>query len=130
MTGAELCLAIALFYECGICSTGEMESVAGVILTSVESPRYADSICGVIEEKGRFSFVKELDSGQLTNPADQPYKKNWNKAKMVAKAYVEPGIDYRRALCFHTKDSLPDWAMLRHRLPDREGYYHFFYTEC
>jgi len=73
------CLASAVYYE----SKGEplegQLAVAHVILNRAASGRFAASACGVVSQRGQFSFVR---GGKVPKPGDNA---QWRKAVAVAK---------------------------------------------
>lgn len=84
----ELCLAIAIWYESNGESRKGQESVAEVILNRVSSDHFPNTICGVIKQKGQFSFYNKNVS--LSNPPRIIYKntqsmQQWETSKEIAR---------------------------------------------
>ncbi len=101
------CLAGAIYFE----SKGEPLSgqlaVAEVIINRAKSGRFGSSICGVIKQRGQFSFVR---GGQI--PA---IPNNGNYRTAIAVAQVAMGDDWAspapNALYFHARRVAPSWRM-------------------
>lgn len=96
------CLASAVYFE----SRGEplegQLAVAQAIINRVESGRYADSICGVINQPGQFSF----DRRRSPSPGA-----DWRTAQAIAKiATDDMWHDVApRAISFHASRLSPGW---------------------
>jgi N-acetylmuramoyl-L-alanine amidase len=101
------CLAGAIYFE----SKGEPLSgqlaVAEVIINRAKSGRFDSSICGVVKQRGQFSFVR---GGQIPAIAN-----NRNYRTAVAVAQVAMGDDWQSpapdALYFHARRVSPGWRM-------------------
>lgn len=93
------CLASAVYYE----SKGEplegQLAVAHVILNRAASGRFASSACGVVSQRGQFSFVH---GGKIPTPSDCA---QWRKAVAVAKVALNDLWDNPApsALYFHAR---------------------------
>jgi N-acetylmuramoyl-L-alanine amidase len=104
------CLAAATYFE----SKGEplegQLAVANVILNRAESGRFASTVCGVVHQRGQFSFVR---NGRM--PAVARGSTQWKNA--VAIAHIakndlwQPKVE--TALFFHAKRVSPGWRMQR-----------------
>jgi len=98
------CLARAVYFE----SRGEplegQLAVAQVILNRVASGRYSDSVCGVINQPGQFSF-------NLTK-APKP-SRDWRTAEAIAT--IAQGDNWKpvapRATAFHATRVSASWGM-------------------
>jgi spore germination cell wall hydrolase CwlJ-like protein len=108
---AELnCLAIGVYYE----SKGEplegQLAVAEVILNRAESGRFARTVCGVLTQRGQFSFVR---GGKLPQPPESA--RAWKTALAVARVARGDMWDSRvsRALYFHARHVSPGWRRAR-----------------
>lgn len=103
------CLAIGVYYE----SKGEPLSgqlaVANVILNRTESGRFPKSVCGVLKQRGQFSFVR---GGKLPTPRDCA---QWREAVQVALVAQKDLWDnpVPDALFFHANYVKPSWHMSR-----------------
>lgn len=104
------CLAGAVYFE----SKGEplrgQLSVAEVILNRARSGRFPASICGVVKQRGQFSFVR---GGRF--PAIARASAAWRRA--VAVAHIARGKLAEgaapRALFFHARRVSPGWRLTR-----------------
>jgi spore germination cell wall hydrolase CwlJ-like protein len=106
-TGAEQeCLASAVYFEAkGEPLQGQL-SVAQVILNRTRSGRFPTSVCGVVKQRGQFSFVH---AGRL--PGVPRASASWRKAVAVAhiaKAELADG-SAPKALFFHARRVAPGW---------------------
>ena len=104
------CLAIAIYYE----SKGEpligQLAVAEVVINRARSGRFPSTYCGVVKQRGQFSFVR---GGRL--PAVPRSSSHWRKA--VAIAHIAKNdmarSDAPRALFFHARHVSPRWKLTR-----------------
>jgi hypothetical protein len=108
---AELeCLAGAIYFE----SKGEPLSgqlaVAEVIINRTKSGRYPTSMCGVVKQRGQFSFVR---AGRL--PPIPKQSAHWRKAVAIAHIALKDLADSpaANALSFHATYVSPRWRMKR-----------------
>jgi spore germination cell wall hydrolase CwlJ-like protein len=108
---AELnCLAIGVYYE----SKGEplegQLAVAEVILNRAKSGRFPASVCGVLTQRGQFSFVR---GGRLPQPPVSA--RAWKTALAVAQVARDDAWDSRvsNALFFHARYVSPGWRKAR-----------------
>lgn len=108
---AELnCLAIGIYYE----SKGEplegQLAVAEVILNRAKSGRFPASVCGVLTQRGQFSFVR---GGRLSQPPASA--RAWKTALAVAQVARDDAWDSRvsDALFFHARYVSPGWRKAR-----------------
>lgn len=103
------CLATAVYYE----SKGEpldgQLAVAQVILNRVESGRFASSICGVVYQRGQFSFTWD---SRPDRPAESAM---WRTAQAIAVIAVTD--NWREivpnATHFHATRVSPGWGRLK-----------------
>jgi len=106
----QTCLATAVYFE----SKGEpldgQLAVARVIMNRADSGRFASTLCGVVLQRGQFSFVH---GGSL--PAIARDNGNWRTAVAIAKIAQdnlwESSTD--NALYFHARRVTPAWRMAR-----------------
>ena len=104
------CLAGAVYFE----SKGEplrgQLSVAEVILNRTRSGRFPASVCGVVTQKGQFSFVR---GGRI--PAVSRASLAWKRAVAIAhiarQRLANGGAP--RALFFHARYVSPRWRLTR-----------------
>ena len=108
---AELnCLAIGVYYE----SKGEplegQLAVAEVILNRAASGRFPRSVCGVLKQRGQFSFVRR---GRLPQPPEGA--RAWKTALAVARVARGDMWDSQvsDALFFHARYVSPGWRRAR-----------------
>jgi len=103
------CLAVGVYYESkGEPLAGQL-AVAEVILNRASSGRFPRSVCGVITQRGQFSFVR---GGQLPTP---PENAQWRKAVAVAQVAQKDLWDspVENALYFHARYVSPGWKRPR-----------------
>lgn len=104
------CLAAGIYYE----SKGEplegQLAVAEVILNRSTSGRFPRSVCGVLKQRGQFSFVR---GGSIPQPPAG--SKAWKTALAVAKVARADEWDSRfsNALYFHATHVSPGWRRAR-----------------
>jgi len=104
------CLANAVYFESkGEPLAGQL-SVAEVVLNRARSGRFPASICGVVKQRGQFSFVR---GGRL--PSVPRASTAWHKAVAVAHIALQDLADGAapKALFFHAKRVNPSWRGLR-----------------
>lgn len=103
------CLAIAVYYE----SKGEplegQLAVAQVVLNRRDSGRFPSSLCGVVYQRGQFSFTWD---GRSDNPANS---ETWQTAQAIA--MIAAADDWREivpdATHFHATRVRPGWSKLQ-----------------
>lgn len=103
------CLAIGVYYESkGEPLAGQL-AVAEVILNRAASGRFASTVCGVLTQRGQFSFVR---GGRLQQPGDN---RAWRTAVAVAKVAKADLWDSgaERAMFFHARYVSPGWRRTR-----------------
>lgn len=104
------CLAGAVYFE----SKGEplhgQLSVAEVILNRARSGRFPTSFCGVVKQRGQFSFIR---GGRF--PAIARGSLAWKRAVAIAHIAVQDLADgpAPKALFFHAKRVSPRWRLTR-----------------
>ncbi len=104
------CLAIGVYYE----SKGEplegQLAVAEVILNRAKSGRFPGTACGVLKQRGQFSFVR---GGQLPQPPVSA--RAWKTALAIAKVARDDAWDSKvsNALFFHARYVSPGWRRAR-----------------
>ncbi len=104
------CLASAIFHEAkGEPMTGQL-AVAHVILNRAQSGRFPASVCGVVAQRGQFSFVR---GGIIPSPAlhNASYRRAMAIAQIaIDKAWADP---VSGALFFHATHVAPNWGKRR-----------------
>jgi spore germination cell wall hydrolase CwlJ-like protein len=104
------CLATAVYFEAkGEPSRGQM-AVAEVILNRTRSGRFPSSICGVVKQRGQFSFVH---GSHL--PGVPHGSAGWHKALSVARTAMEGSSEpvAHHALFFHARGVSAGWHAVR-----------------
>ncbi|MEO7179053.1 MAG: cell wall hydrolase [Allosphingosinicella sp.] len=104
------CLAGAVYFEAkGEPLNGQL-SVAEVILNRARSGRFPASACGVVKQRGQFSFIR---GGRF--PAIARTSLAWKRAVAIAHIAVQDLADSPapRALFFHAKRVSPGWRLTR-----------------
>jgi hypothetical protein len=108
---AELeCLAGAIYFESkGEPLAGQL-AVAEVIINRTKSGRYPTTMCGVVKQRGQFSFVR---AGRI--PPIPKQSAPWRKAVAIAHIAVKDLADSpaEDALSFHATYVSPRWRMKR-----------------
>jgi len=104
------CLAGAVYFEAKGESLAGQLTVAEVILNRARSGRFPTTVCGVVKQRGQFSFVR---GGRIP-----PIARNsaaWRKAVGVARVALG-GLAKGaapRALFFHARYVSPRWKLTR-----------------
>jgi len=104
------CLARAVYWE----SNGEplagQLSVAEVIINRAQSGRFAATLCGVVRQRGQFSFVR---GGYIPPPPSGA--RGWRNAVAIARIAREDLADGAApsALFFHARRVHPGWRLTR-----------------
>lgn len=103
------CLAVGIYYEAKSEPLAGQLAVADVILNRTESGRFPRSVCGVVTQRGQFSFVR---GGKLPTP---PSNTQWKKALAVAQVAIKDQWDspVPEALYFHARYVKPSWKRAR-----------------
>ena len=104
------CLARGVYYESkGEPLSGQL-SVAEVIINRARSGRFAPTICGVLRQRGQFSFVR---GGVIPTPPAA--SRDWRTAVAIARIAMEDLADGAapRALFFHARRVNPGWRLTR-----------------
>lgn len=91
------CLALAIYYEARGESLRGQRAVASVVMNRVRSPRFPDTPCKVIFQRGQFSFVhRHLAPGGAA----------WDRALEIAADYIERPVGDIPHLYFTNSHSL------------------------
>ena len=111
VTGAEMeCLAGAIYFESKGESLAGQLAVAEVVLNRKNSPRFPNTICGVVYQKSKFSFVR---GGKM--PRIDKGSKHWRNA--VAIAHIAMNDSWSSpvdgSLFFHATYVSPGWRLTR-----------------
>jgi spore germination cell wall hydrolase CwlJ-like protein len=105
------CLAKNIYHEArGEPLEGQI-AVAQVTLNRVQSPRYHNSVCGVVYAYRQFSWT--LDKRKRVRDA-----KAWQTALNISRAVLTKSVDLPefRATHFHTRQIRPYWAKSKTRV--------------
>ena len=104
------CLARAVYWESkGEPLAGQL-TVAEVIINRSRSGRFASTVCGVVRQRGQFSFVR---GGQI--PVAREGSRDWRVAVAIARIARQELADGAapRALFFHARHASPGWRLTR-----------------
>jgi hypothetical protein len=104
------CLARAVYWESkGEPLAGQL-AVADVIINRAHSGRFASTICGVVRQRGQFSFVH---GGAI--PSAPQGSRDWHVAVAIAQIARQDlaGDAAPRALFFHASSVHPGWRLTR-----------------
>jgi spore germination cell wall hydrolase CwlJ-like protein len=103
------CLAGAVYFESKGESLQGQLSVAEVVLNRARSGRFPASACGVVRQRGQFSFVR---GGHI--PAAPRASAAWRRAVAIARIAMDDMADgpAPRALFFHATRVSPGWRGL------------------
>jgi len=104
------CLATAIYFESKSEPLAGQLAVGEVLDNRVKSGRFASSYCGVVLQRGQFSFVRGR-----TLPSVPRSSLQWKNAVAIA-TIVEGGMmtsKAPRALFFHAKRVSPSWNATR-----------------
>lgn len=118
-TDAELnCLARVVLYEAGAESRAGQIAVAQVVMNRVRSPRFPNTICGVIYQRGQFSAIRSYSP---------PRNARWTRALALAREVRDGNAApvVGRALYFHAARVSPAFARNQTRVARIGG--HIFY---
>ena len=103
------CMAKNLYYEAAMEPFEGKLAVAQVTMNRTQSPQFPKTVCGVVYQKGQFSWVTEKVKG-ITN------KYAWEECMIVArKALTEHKLHdtiYRtKAMYYHNTTVNPAWKL-------------------
>ena len=114
------CLAGTIYFESKGESLEGQLAVAKVVLNRAASPRWPNSICGVVYQKHQFSFVR---GGKM--PSIRKGSAAWSRAKAIARIALADSwqTDVDDALFFHAKYVSPGWRLTRIGAVDKHIFY-------
>lgn len=104
------CLATAIYFEAKSEPLAGQLAVGEVLANRIKSGRFASSYCGVVMQRGQFSFVRNR-----TLPSVPKSGRQWKNAVAIA-AIVDGKLmnsQAPRALFFHAKRVSPGWKATR-----------------
>ena len=112
------CLAKVVLYEAGSEPRAGQLAVAQVVMNRVRSPRFPNSICGVVYQRGQFSAIRSFSP---------PRGARWNRAMALAREVTSGAAApvVGRALYFHATRVRPAFARTQVRVAQIGG--HVFY---
>lgn len=104
------CLAGTVYFESKGESLAGQLAVAEVVINRKNSPRFPNSICGVVYQKSQFSFVR---SGKM--PAINKDSKAWRNAVAIAHIAMNEHWEspVKGSLFFHATYVSPGWRLTR-----------------
>lgn len=107
VSGDMKCLAGAVYFESKGESLEGQLAVARVIINRARSGRFADSLCGVVHQRGQFSFIR--GNGMPSIPTGT---ESWREAVAIAQIAMDGGWNSRAegALFFHARRVSPGWG--------------------
>lgn len=122
-SGEENCLANAVYFEARGESLEGQLAVAEVVLNRAASGLYPTSYCGVVEQRGQFSFVRR---GRI--PAADRASDAWQRAVAIARIAEEGStrILPDTVLWYHARYVAPRWR--RHLAQSARIGQHIFYS--
>lgn len=99
------CLTEALYYEARGEGVAGQQAVAEVILNRVDHPRFPGTVCGVVNQRGQFSYKGRV-SGKFRDQSA------YRRAQNIATAALSgaPRSLTGGATHFHTRAVNPRWA--------------------
>jgi spore germination cell wall hydrolase CwlJ-like protein len=105
------CLATAVYFESKSEPLAGQLAVAKVIINRTRSGRFPSTICGVVKQRGQFSFVSR---GRL--PAVSHGTPHWRTAvaiATIASQQLSESATAEHALYFHARRVSPGWRLTR-----------------
>ncbi len=114
------CLAGAVYYESKGESLAGQLAVARVIINRTQSGRFASSLCGVVTQRGQFSFVR----GNIV-PQPPVGSRDWRTAVAIAQIALNGGWNSQAegALFFHARRVSPAWGKAKLAAIDNHIFY-------
>lgn len=108
MSREKACLTEAVYFEAGHEPMEGRVAVAHVILNRTRSGTFPTSVCGVVNQKGQFTYRRGLG-------ARRGDMKGWLEARAVATLALAGRVAdvSRDALFFHALRSRPSWGGVR-----------------
>ena len=124
---AALCLSLTIYHEArGEDIFGQL-AVAQVVMNRVESPRYPDTVCGVVTQHKQFSYLNTCDiKCAVQNVREQ---QAWKVSQSVANAFLQGHRISLAATHYHTTWVQPYWSKHDSMHPITTIGNHTFYLE-
>lgn len=103
------CMTRVMLYEAGGEGRAGQLAVAHVVMNRVRSPRFPNSVCGVIYQRGQFSSIRSFSP---------PRNGRWNRAAALARDVLagETRSNVGTALYFHATRIRPAYVQSRVRV--------------
>jgi N-acetylmuramoyl-L-alanine amidase len=116
----ERCLASAVYFEAKGESLAGQLAVARVVLARANSGRFPSTLCGVVFQKGQFSFVRGASL-----PRIQTGSKHWRNAVAISNIALDNKwkSPVEGALFFHARHVSPGWRLTRIGSVDNHIFY-------
>lgn len=120
LSNEEHCLASAVYFEAKGESLAGQLAVARVVLARANSGRFPSTLCGVIFQKGQFSFVRGASL-----PPIQTDSKYWRNAVAISNIALDNKWQspVEGALFFHSRHVSPGWRLTRIGSVDNHIFY-------
>jgi spore germination cell wall hydrolase CwlJ-like protein len=104
-TAAAYCLALNVYFEARGEEPDAQRMIAEVVMERVYTDGYPKTVCGVVWQKGQFSWTND---GKSDRPKDTVA---WLQAQIVANEVLLYGGEFRTgATHYATRDAHPYWA--------------------
>ena len=104
-TAAATCLALNVYFEARGEEPDAQRMIAEVVMERVNTEGYPKTVCGVVWEKGQFSWTND---GKSDRPKDTVA---WLYAQIVANEVLLYGGEFRTgATHYATRDAHPYWV--------------------
>ena len=116
----ERCLASAVYFEAKGESLAGQLAVARVVLARAYSGRFASTLCGVVFQKGQFSFVRGASL-----PPVRTDSMHWRNAVAISNIALDNTwkSPVEGALFFHARHVSPGWRLTRIGSVDNHIFY-------
>ena len=110
LSNEERCLASAVYFEAKGESLAGQLAVARVVLARANSGRFPSTLCGVVFQKGQFSFVRGASL-----PPIQTGSMHWRNAVAISNIALDNTwkSPVEGALFFHARHVSPGWRLTR-----------------
>jgi hypothetical protein len=120
LSNEERCLASAVYFEAKGESLAGQLAVARVVLARANSGRFPRTLCGVVLQKGQFSFVRGASL-----PSIQTDSMHWRNAVAISNIALDNSwkSPMEGALFFHARHVSPGWRLTRIGSVDNHIFY-------
>lgn len=114
------CLAGTVYFESKGESLAGQLAVARVVMARAASPRFPNSLCGVVYQRKQFSFIR---GGKM--PRIDKGHRHWRNAVAISKIAMNDGwkSPVEGALFFHARYVSPGWRLKRMAQIDNHIFY-------